>query len=361
MADVDSTSAFYAARPSIQLDGQENGELTDGLLGLLVEETREGLYRCEATFGNWGTKEGAVGFLYFDRQLLDFGKPFAVVAGDGEAQATIFDGRITGLEAHFAHGRPPQVTVLAEDRLQDLRMTRRTRVFEDASDRDVFNQIASAHSLQPQIDLDGPTYPVVAQVNQSDLAFLRERARALDAEVWVEGGTLHAQQRGRVDRGRVTLAYGRGLREFAALADLARQRTSLFVSGWDTDAKEPISAEAVTSVLQPELNGFVSGPAVLEQAFGARPERVVHAVPFSEDEARAVAEAHFRVMGRQFVTGRGMAEGDARIRVGARVTIENVGPLFEGEYTVAEARHTFEPRDGYRTRFLVERAGLGTP
>lgn len=361
MPEEARTSAFYAARPSVQLDGQENGALTDGLLNLVVEETREGMYRCEATVGNWGARDGTVTFLYLDRQLLDFGKPFAVVAGAGEAEGVIFEGRITGLEAHYPQGRPPEITILAEDRLQDLRMARRTRTFENVSDSAVFEEIAAAHSLQRDIDVDGPTHRVLAQVNQSDLAFLRERARALDAEVWMEGDTLHAQARSRLRRGEVTLAYGSTLREFSALADVARQRTTLTVSGWDVDAKSGIAVEAGASALQPELNGLESGPAVLQQAFGPRAERIVHLVPFTQEEARALAEAQLRRVGRRFVTGRGAAEGNGQIRVGTRVHLERLGPLFDGAYTVAETRHTFEPRHGYRTQFVVERAGLGTP
>ena len=77
--------------------------------------------------------------------------------------------------------------MLAEDRFQDLRMVRRSRTFEDVSDRDVIEQIAGEHGLTTDVDLDGPTYRVLAQVNQSDLAFLRERARAVDAELWLDG------------------------------------------------------------------------------------------------------------------------------------------------------------------------------
>jgi uncharacterized protein len=355
-----ATSAFQSARPSIQLEGSESALLTDGLLSLVAEEKRDGLYRCEATFGNWGANEGTTTFLHFDRELLDFGKPFAVVGGVGEGGALLFDGRITGIEGHFPDGRTPEITVLAEDRLQDLRMTRRTRTFEDMTDTDVFEQVASAHGLQRRIDIDGGSHRVLAQVNQSDLAFLRERGRAVDAEVWVEGDTFFAKARGRLDRGAVTLVYGGQLRAFSALADLARQRTSLTVSGWDTDAKEEIAAEAGESVLRPELNGFTSGPALLEEAFGRRPEHVVHMAPFGQGEARLLAEARFRAISRRFVSGRGVARGDGRIRVGARVTLEKLGPLFDGEYAVTEARHTFDPRAGFRTRFLVERAGLGS-
>lgn len=357
MGDVGTTSGFYAVRPTIEVDGREHAALADDLVGLLVEETTEGLYRCEATFANWGPRGQDAGFRYFDRDVLDFGKPFAIAAGDGEAAATLFDGRIYGLEAHYPQGRAPEITVLAEDRFQDLRMTRRTRTFEDASDSDVFEQIARGHQLQTEVRLSGPTHRVLAQLNQSDLAFLRERARAIGAEVWVEGRTLHAQPRtGRAGEA-VTLSYGRGLFAFSVLADLAQQRTALTVGGWDVETKEGIAAEATEAAVRSELNGFRSGAALLEEAFGARAERVVHMVPFTEDEARSVAEAQFRAVARRFVTGRGEAEGDGRLRVGAAVDLQGLGPLFDGRYTLTEVRHTIDA-EGFRTAFAVERPGI---
>lgn len=359
MGNLGSTSAFYAARPAIKLDGQANASLSDGLMNVMVEETTAGLYRCEATFGNWGTSSGGVGFLYFDRSVLDFGKPFAVTAGADDTAAQLFSGRIMGLEANYPQTRPPELVVLAEDRLQDLRMTRRTRTFEDVSDEDVMQQIASQHSLRTDFDIDGPTYRVLAQVNQSDLAFLRDRARAVDAELWLADDTLHVQARGRRDEGSIELTYGQGLIAFSVLADLAQQRSALTVSGWDVAAKETIEHEATASVIQSELNGFQGGGQVLETAVGIRAERMVHTVPFTLQEAQAQAEAQYRRMARRFVTGQGAAEGDGRIRVGAYVTMAGLGPLFNGRYFVTAVRHTFDQQQGFRTHFQVERPGLG--
>ena len=113
-------------------------------------------------------------FLYFDRSMLDFGKDFEIKLESD----SIFKGKIMGLEAAFPEGQSPEISVLAEDRFQDLRMTRRTRTFTDVSDADVINQIATDHGLTPEVDVSGPTYKVLAQVNQSDLAFIRDRARA---------------------------------------------------------------------------------------------------------------------------------------------------------------------------------------
>src|SRR5215470_8512077 len=127
------TNTLKNARPIINVGGKDDPSLAQGLLGLLIVENTNGLYRCEALFGNWGTINNSIGFLYFDRRTLDFGKAFKVKLGSD----TIFDGRTLGLEAHFPEGRAPELRVLAEDRFQDLRMTRRTRTFSDVSDAGV--------------------------------------------------------------------------------------------------------------------------------------------------------------------------------------------------------------------------------
>ncbi len=351
---------FYAARPSVSVDGQVRPALGDSLLlSLLVEETTLGLFRCEARFLNWGPKRDAVGYLFFDRDLLDFGKDFAVELGPPDGTRRVFAGRITGLEAHYPAQSPPELTVLAEDRFQDLRMERRTRVFENASDADVVRRIASQHSLTPQVDLDGPTYRVLTQLNQSDLAFLRERVAAVDADLWVEDRTLHAQARSRRDAGRVPLAWGRSLRELSVIADLAHQRTSVHVTGWDVGGKQAIDVEAGESAISAELDGRRSGAAVLAQALAERHERIATATPLSQPEARAMAEARYRERARRFLRGTGVCDGEPAIRAGTVVELSELGPLCDGPYVVTLVRHTFDQRHGFRTTFEVERPGIG--
>jgi phage protein D len=355
MAGSNGTVTLKAARPTINLAGQDNPGLAQGLLSLLIVETLSGLYRCEATFGNWGTVGNGVGFLYFDRQVLDFGKAFKVKLGTD----TLFDGRILGLEAQFPEAQAPTITVLAEDRFQDLRMTRRTRTFADVTDADVIDQVASDHGLSPSVNVAGPTYKVLAQVNQSDLAFLRERARSIDAELWMEGSTLNA--RSHTDRagGPLKLTYQSGLREFSVLADLAGQRTSVTVNGWDVSGKAGLRYEATDSVLGGELNGDASGASILSRALGTRKESLAHTVPLTDREAQAEAEAFFKMSARRFVKGHGVAETDARLRVGGRVDLQALGPLFSGKYYLTEVKHLFDQVSGLRTQFTCERPGLG--
>lgn len=336
----------------------ERPALGEGVLALMVEETTAGLYRCEATFTNWGPTSDGAGFLYFDRDVLEFGKALSIEAGAGEAAGRIFEGRISALEGRYLHQRPPEVLVYAEDRLQDLRMTRRTRTFQDMSDADLFQRIASNHGLQGDIDVTGPTHKIIAQVNQSDLALVRERACSIDAEVWIDGRTLHVQARARRQAGDLALGYGAGLHEFAVTADLASQTSGFTVTGWDVSGKEKISHRATASIISGEAGSDRTGSGILDQAFGTRDQQVVHALPLTSDEAKAEAEAYYRRSARQFVTGQGVAEGDARLRVGTRLTLSGLGTLFDGKYYVTRARHSFDTVNGFRTAFSVERPGV---
>lgn len=359
MPDSGASPGVYTARPDLQLDGQAQPALSDGLQELVVEETSEGLSRCEATFANWGPRGGAAGFLYFDRNVLEFGKTLKVIMGGGQGIGQIFQGRIMGLEGRFLRERPPEIMMLAEDRLQDLRMTRRTRAFENLTDLDLFEQVASQHGLTASVDVTGPTHRVLAQVNQSDLAFLRDRARAVDAELWVDDRTLNVKTRNRRNTGDVTLTYGQGLHEFSVLADLAGQVSSFTVSGWDVSTKQAIRFKATDSALSSELNGDSGGSSVLGQAIGQRDQQIVHEMPFTSQEAQELAEADYRRVARRFVTGTGVAEGDARLRVGTKLQLKGVGALFDGNYYVTRVRHVFDAMLGYRTFFAVERPGIG--
>lgn len=354
----ETLTAIHAARPTIVVDGEDKAFLAAGLLGLTVHETAVGLARCEALFGNWGNKDGRIDFLFFDRDVLEFGKALAIKVGE----TTLFDGRITALEANFPEGRPAEIAVLAEDRLQDLRMTRRTRTFADMSDSDLFSRLANDHGLSPQIDVSGPTHKALAQVNQSDLAFMRDRARAIGAEIWVEGTTLHAQPRpARGGGGPVRLTYGNQLREFQVLSDLAHQRTSVRVGGWDVAGKSALSVEATDSVISSEVGNDDSGVSILKSALGERKEGLAHGVPVTQQEAQARAESHFRSIARRFVTGHGVAQTDGALRVGVSAEFDGLGPLFNGKYYIAEVRHLFDGVRGLRTEFTAERPAIGRP
>jgi uncharacterized protein len=342
------------SRPSIEIDGRRNATLTSSLMSLLIAESADGMARCEMTLGNWGGS-GSAGFQHFGRDTLDFGKAIALTLGDGK----LFEGAISAISGIFPDGGTPQIGVCAEDRFQTLRMTRRTRTFADATVADVLRRIASDHGLQAQLDLQGETYKLLAQLNQSDLAFARDLARREDAQIWIEGSQLKAAQRSRRNGASVSLAWAGSLREFTVCADLAHQRTKLTSTGWNVADKRVAQHGADDTALRSELNGAPSGAATLQRAFGNRSDTLAHGMPTIDAEARVLAEASFRHIARRFVVGHGVAETMSTLRVGSKASITGIGPLFEGDYTVTDTSIRFDSKQGLRTEFWCDRPAIG--
>jgi phage protein D len=272
----------------------------------------------------------------------------------------VFSGAISALEVSFEETREPQVVVFAEDRLMDLRMTRRMRTYRDATDAEIAEAVAAEHGLTPRVDAAGPRYDRVQQWNQSDLAFLRERARLLAAEVWVAGEELYFQSRDRRRATELTLVRGNDLIAVDLRADLAHQRTAVRVSGYDAADRAAIDEEAGADAIEAEIAGGRTGPSVLERAFGVRVSHRVREAPLNSAEAADWARAEMLRRARGFVRVCALTRGTPDLVVGSRVRLERVGAPFEGDgYAVTRVRHTYDLEQGHRTSFEAERPTLG--
>jgi phage protein D len=349
------SSLIFNARPQLLVDGSENSLLGATLREFTIVDRLGEPCRCMASFDNWGASGSGTGYLYSDRQVLDFGKPFAVQFDD----ENIFEGRISGLEAIFSDTNVPSFSVTAIDRLNDLCMVRRTRTFEDMSEGDLLHHIASDHGLGAQANFSGSTHKLLAQLNQTDFAFLSECLQRAGALLWIEGSTLHAaRERGSAANAH-ELALAGNLHEFAVKADLAMQRTSLKVTGWNIDGKHAIAHEAQENALAGLSLAGPSGPALVSHVHGERKDSIVDAVVRTSEDARQLAESAYQRMARHFMVGRGIADTNARLQTGAYVEITHVDSFATGVYLLTEIKHVFDAVRGLRTEFTAERASLG--
>jgi len=345
--------------PVFTVNGELSRDLARDCVHLEVDEGVEGLRTLQAQFVAVGA--GATGpqdrMLYLDGDPVDFGKSIEVSVGPDSGQRIVFDGVISAIEVVFGDSEPPRVVLLAEDALMRLRMTRRMRTYTDVTDGDIAEQIAAEHGLQTEVTFDGPRYDVVQQMNQSDLAFLRERARLVQAELWCTGRTLHFSARPRREGTALTLVQGNHLLSARLCADLAHQRSEVVVTGYDADAKDVIDERAGPETVDAEISGGRSGARVVEQALGASTTLRVREAALTGAEASAWAKAEMLRRGRRFVTVSGIARGSPDMVVGSLLRLELVGAPFEGDgYYVTRVRHTFDHERGLRTRFEAERA-----
>lgn len=348
-----------SAAPVFTVEGRPAPVLTRDCLHLEVEEGVEGLRTLRAEFAAVGP--GATGpprrMLHLDGSVVDLGRALEVCVGPDGAQRVVFEGAVSAVEAVFADGAPPRVVVAAEDALMRLRMTRRMRTYRGVTDADIATQLAAEHGLRAETAADGPRHDVVQQLNQSDLAFLRERARLLQAELWCLGGVLHLSTRDRRTGTRLTLVQGNHLLSARLCADLAHQRSQVAVTGYDAATRAVVDERAGPDVVAAEVTGGRTGPEVVEKAFGPSTSLRVREVALTSAQARAWARAEMLRRGRRFVTVTGTTRGSADMVVGSLLDLRRVGEPFDGEgYYVTRVRHTFDHVSGLRTRFEAERA-----
>ena len=167
------------------------------------------------------------------------------------------------------------MTVLAEDALQRARMGRRSRLHRDKSPADVARAIAGDLGLTPVIaGLDTPV-GTWAQLNESDLAFLRRLLGRFDGDLQIVGTELHVSPRGDVRRGALELELDSQLAKACIRVDLADQVTAITTRGWNAADGKAVSGKA-SGLTQGGPGQGRDGAALLSQMLGARSEHLGH-------------------------------------------------------------------------------------
>ncbi|QSA98396.1 phage late control D family protein [Methylococcus sp. EFPC2] len=354
-----SQDAVYSARPTLRLEGAEDMRATELLLTMKMEESEGGMSALELRFSNWASTRSGDAEIAFDAgSKLKLGAGIEVYAGDETAPREIFRGKITALEADYKTGSPPELTVLAEDALQQARLERRSKIYTDQSPADIVRAVAGNLGLTPVITgLASPT-ATWAQYNESDLAFLRRLLARFDADLQIVGKELHVSPRGDVRRGALELAMHGQLARARVIADLSGQVTAVSVRGWNPVQGAAVKSETRTGTHLGPGRGK-PGAELLRGIFGERSEHIGHFAVSGDEEADALAQAAYDQRARRFLRVDGTAEGNAQLRVGAHVTLTGLGEQFDNTYYVVRACHLFDLKQGYRTDFIAECAYLG--
>ena len=348
-----------AGRPRILINGERSERLETDLIRLEARSDCAGVASVEAVFVNWGSREAGqpVDYVHFDRASLDFGATLKVAfTVNGEEQG-VFDGLVTGIGAAYPEQRPPELNILAEDRLFGLRLRRRTRLSEEMTDGEIAARIGEDVGLQVDIGRDGSSHTQLLQINQDELGALR--ARAGDALIRFADGRLIVTNAADETDPPLQLSRENELIRFTVLADLAHQRAEVRVHGWDVAAKEAIHESAGADAVRGEASDGRLGPEVVAEVFPDAAEDLHLEAPATTTEAQILAEAALRLRARRFVRGTGVTRGTPAMRVGSRLDLVDLGPWFAGTYLVTGVTHRFDQNDGYRTEFVAQRPDLG--
>jgi len=283
----------------------------------------------------------------------------------------LFAGEVTSIACAFPESGLATITVSGHSRLHHLRGTPHTRTFLDMDDRAIAQKVLDelpSGGKRLTLDADptpGP-YPYVIQYNQTDLAFLLDRAGLIGFTLWVDDTTLKLQQATGDEAAQHTLVWGHPakgaiggrhlpLRSFTPTMNALQPVSRVTVQGYDQQKAERFEA----TVPDAPGGGRATTGADVAAAAGRRVEQVIVDQPIqSQDEARRLARAVFDRAGLEFITGTGSTIGVPELRAGRHVNLDGLGKVFDGEYSVTESTHTISSA-GYLTTFVAKKAAVG--
>jgi uncharacterized protein len=302
-----------------------------------------------------------------DADLFKEGSAVKISMGYVDDLSAIIEGEITQIRPSFPQTGIPTVAIEGYTRLHRLQGNQRTRTFQQTSDKQIAEKIAEEAGLEAEVEDAGTQYEYVMQGNQSDLAFLRDRASRIHFELLVEGKKLIFRKARENSSRTYTLLWAQAQRSFASTAntlplksftpelDTMQPVNQTEYRSYDPASKKAFVSRASVSDQTSNMGGKAKGADVWMNAF-QRPRSFVHVTtPFtSQAEGDQLSKAKFNESAMNLVKGTAETIGIPELRSGQVVELAGLGPRFSGMYYVDEATHSID-NNGYSTHFTVKR------
>ncbi len=302
--------------------------------------------------------------------LFDIDNKLTLAMGyAGDSLEEMFIGEVTGLEASFPSGGVPAMSLVAHDYLHRLSQGSYARGFGPLPDFLIASILSVENRLIPIVE------PIVREASmalaaanlifsgtgrkqrgQTHLELLTEIAATYDAEFSVEGDVLYLTRFLKEYTPRLTLTWGADLLDFTPKMSSIGQAAGVAMKFtlreipldflvsvfWDFD-RESLGVVVLPGAAAPAAKS--GGPVftIINRPIGS-PADIANSALVIAHELRTKLNSR--------LTGSGSAVGDPRLRAGAVIRLEGLGPDFSGDYRVGGTVHTIDS-GGYRTTFEV--------
>ena len=301
---------------------------------------------------NWDQYQQLVTWSDDDRFMP--GQAVEIWLGYVDELKQVMTGEIISLEPEFMASDIPQVTVRGYDRRHRLQRGRQTRSFTKMKDSAIASKIAGMAGLQAKVKDSQITHEYVLQHNQTDLAFLQERARRIGYEVYVRDKILYFQPRPVTSKPVATLRLSEDVIDFFPRLTTVSQVSEVAVQGWDVKQKKAILSR-VSAGAEQAMGGKSTGPKSTKRAFGQSRATQVQWPVATRAEADAMARGQLDEMALHYIHGEVLCAGRPELHAGEVVKIEGAGKTFSGPYYITAVTHTVSEARGYETRLHVQR------
>jgi uncharacterized protein len=297
------------------------------------------------------------GLGWLDDRTFEIGNEVKIKLGYGDRLEPVIVGEITSLEPEFSIMSPTSLTIRGFDRRHRLQRGHKTRTFIKLKDSAIASQLASESGLSATVTDSKIVHDYLLQANQTDLAFLQERAALINYEVIVQDKKLLFQPMKNDASPTIQLRFGSDdLISFYPRLSSVQQISQTLVSGWDIKTKKPITAKSPGASARSMGDGN-NGAAIAKKTFGvATLSTTGPIVSQAEADQQAAAQLNRRVI--DLIIGEGTCLGRTDLIPGNTLTILELSKKFSGNYYITGVTHRFRSDRGYVTEFRVKRNAI---
>ncbi|MCP5013272.1 MAG: phage late control D family protein [Aestuariibacter sp.] len=265
----------------------------------------------------------------------------------------IIEGEITSLEPIF-RPTPSTMIVRGYDLRHRLLRGRKTKTFTNVMDSAMAQKIIGAAGVAVQATASNVVHPYVVQHNQTDFAFLQERANRIGFELVAKGKTILFRPRPIDKQAEITLTLGTDIIEFTPRLTTMAQVSEVVVKGWDITKKAAIVGTAKSGKEKAAL-GATLGPKATNSAFGSTSASFTNSPVFNQAEADQMAIGRFNEMALDYIGGEGICRGRSDLKAGTIVAIEGMGDRYSGSYYITSVKHIWIKGGDYQLYFTYKR------
>jgi len=316
----------------VEIEGRQIAQSGAQALGEIhVRQRLSAPAQCELVF--FDPPEG-----FDNAPVMTPGAPLRIVVSEQE----LFSGQVTAIDYVYGPEAGRELRVRAYDPLIRLRKRQPARAHVRVTLAELAREMVVDLGLRVEAATDSPKWKRVIQHRQSDLDLLVEIAERCGLSFAVRGSSLHIFSSEGVGQP-VPLSLGDSLFEARIEINSHHACRAVSVKGWD-----PWRAEAHSGQARRARTGRELGAGATPIRPGDAGDRTLAGLAVQDDrQAEAFAQAELDLCAAREVTLWGVAEGDPRLRPGARVRVGGVADLLAGQYVLTSVTHTIDAQRGF--------------
>ena len=291
-----------------------------------------------------------------DSALFDLGKTVEIHMGYGGELTPMMLGEITTIEPSFPENGPPTLRIAGYDKSHRLRNSQAERQWQWVPDSVIAAQIAAEALLIPIVDPSPIFHRKKIIQTGTDMAFLKDRARANFFDVYVQWDKLYFQFP-RPQTEAVVLEWGKNLNSYSPRLSSAGLAGLQMIRGYNEELAQTIVAFSMAMDLNIDNVVEKLGSSAMDLLLSLGRNVVRNEKVESPIDGAVLAKSILQDILEGLYEGSGACVGIPDLRAGRMIEIRGVGRRFSGMYRLRKVTHTIDD-SGYRTTFEVsQRSG----